>query len=194
MWLLDRFGVDESVTGDLVEQLARGRSQAWFWRQALGAVVLAVYRDCRMHPFLVARSLLLGLVAWSASTLLWISEGQSFNIWIWQIMFDAFGLHRLMLALAVSMIDVLLSVPVWFAIGWLTAASSRNRTLHPFLVIAWFLVLPHSVRQAAHAVTDLKFGALQIVVILITLTQVLVFTASVLAGALCGKERRRETA
>jgi len=108
VWLLDRFGIDESVTGDLVEQRARGRSHVWFWRQALGAIVVAVYRDCRTNPVLVARSMLLGLVAWSASTLLWSSEGQSFNIWIGQIIFDAFGPSRLMLVLTVSMIDVLL--------------------------------------------------------------------------------------
>lgn len=41
MWLLDRFGRDdEGLTGDLVEELDRGRSRAWFWRQVAAAVIL----------------------------------------------------------------------------------------------------------------------------------------------------------
>jgi hypothetical protein len=41
MWLLDRFAPDdEGLTGDLVEELERGRSRAWFWRQAIAAVAL----------------------------------------------------------------------------------------------------------------------------------------------------------
>lgn len=38
-WLLARFGVDESLTGDLIEQRRVGRSALWLWRQALIAVV-----------------------------------------------------------------------------------------------------------------------------------------------------------
>jgi len=41
MWLLDRFGRDdEGLTGDLVEELDRGRSRAWFWRQVVAAIAL----------------------------------------------------------------------------------------------------------------------------------------------------------
>ena len=41
MWLLDRFGPnDEGLTGDLVEELDRGRSRAWFWGQVVAAIAL----------------------------------------------------------------------------------------------------------------------------------------------------------
>lgn len=41
-WLLDRFAPvekRESLIGDLIEQHQRGRSSAWYWRQAIGLIV-----------------------------------------------------------------------------------------------------------------------------------------------------------
>lgn len=43
--LLDRFVPDEEpLAGDLIEEFAAGRSRAWFWRQAIAAAALAVFR------------------------------------------------------------------------------------------------------------------------------------------------------
>jgi hypothetical protein len=43
--LLTRFVPDEEpLTGDLIEEFAAGRSRAWFWRQTIAAVALAVFR------------------------------------------------------------------------------------------------------------------------------------------------------
>jgi hypothetical protein len=39
-YLLALFGVDDAIAGDLHEEYVAGRSTAWFWRQALAAVVL----------------------------------------------------------------------------------------------------------------------------------------------------------
>jgi hypothetical protein len=46
MWLLDRLdpcGTREALIGDLVEEMARGRSRVWVWRQvaAVGALAAA---------------------------------------------------------------------------------------------------------------------------------------------------------
>ena len=41
-WLLDRLAPvekRESLIGDLIEQHQRGRSSAWYWRQAVGVIV-----------------------------------------------------------------------------------------------------------------------------------------------------------
>jgi hypothetical protein len=43
-WLIERLGPRqhrESLTGDLIEQYRRGRSESWYWRQVVLAVVLA---------------------------------------------------------------------------------------------------------------------------------------------------------
>jgi hypothetical protein len=43
-WLTERLGpvrYRESLTGDLLEQFHRGRSEVWYWRQVLMAILLA---------------------------------------------------------------------------------------------------------------------------------------------------------
>jgi|SRR5580700_7042161 hypothetical protein len=43
-WLIERLGPvhhRESLTGDLIEQYGRGRSESWYWRQVAIAVFLA---------------------------------------------------------------------------------------------------------------------------------------------------------
>ena len=42
LWLMDRFGVPQSISGDLLEAYNVGRSEWWLWRQATSAVVRAV--------------------------------------------------------------------------------------------------------------------------------------------------------
>jgi hypothetical protein len=49
-WLLKLFSSSaehESVIGDLLEQYQRGRGRFWYWRQAIGIVVLRLYREGR---------------------------------------------------------------------------------------------------------------------------------------------------
>ena len=49
LWILERFGPDdEGLTWDLVEELDRGRSHAWLWRQVIGAVAMAPRRRSRV--------------------------------------------------------------------------------------------------------------------------------------------------
>lgn len=53
-WLLERFGTASrlhSLVGDLAEEYANGRSEAWYWQQALGTVALDFLRSLRAHPF-----------------------------------------------------------------------------------------------------------------------------------------------
>jgi hypothetical protein len=64
LWLLNRapaHGVREALIGDLIEEIARGRSRAWVCRQLIGFYGVAlgshVKKQARVTPFLVAFAL-----------------------------------------------------------------------------------------------------------------------------------------
>lgn len=66
-WVLARAGAAgacEALVGDLVEEMARGHSRWWVWRQVIGLCAFVVLGHLRTHsrvtPFLVG--LLLGVV------------------------------------------------------------------------------------------------------------------------------------
>jgi hypothetical protein len=50
LWTLDRFAIDDTAIGDLIEQVHTGRSAVWMWRQTLGLIARAVARVIRMNP------------------------------------------------------------------------------------------------------------------------------------------------
>lgn len=59
--LLARLGPpDDALLGDLHEEYHRGQSRAWFWRQALTAIVLTGGQDVREHWVLAIRAVALG--------------------------------------------------------------------------------------------------------------------------------------
>lgn len=58
IYLLETFAVSPALTGDLIERYARGRSQFWFWRQALAAVAINAFKEIRDHKLLFARAVL----------------------------------------------------------------------------------------------------------------------------------------
>ncbi len=58
--LLQRFGVDEGLIGDLAEE-GRYHSSPWLWRQTLVAVMRTVASDVRGHKaLLAARAVVVG--------------------------------------------------------------------------------------------------------------------------------------
>lgn len=63
LWLLERFGVDQDLTGDLIERYARGRSRFWVYRQVLLAIVIGSVRDITRHRLLFARAVVVGVIA-----------------------------------------------------------------------------------------------------------------------------------
>lgn len=64
LWLLaraDRSGTREALVGDLLEEIARGRSRFWLWQQLMGLCGFALVAHARNHarvtPHLVALAL-----------------------------------------------------------------------------------------------------------------------------------------
>lgn len=81
-WLLDRLGVtklNEALVGDLIEEFRSGyRSRAWYWAQALLAIVIASATEVRAHKLLTFRALLAGEIA---ATILNIAMARTVNRW-----------------------------------------------------------------------------------------------------------------
>jgi len=53
LWLLERFdayGAREALIGDLVEEIAEGRSRFWVWQQVLALCGLAAVGHVRNYP------------------------------------------------------------------------------------------------------------------------------------------------
>jgi hypothetical protein len=65
-WLLEhaRFSTTDVIAGDLLEEFNRGRSAAWYWRQALVAIVVGCASEVRHHRVLAARAI---LITWAAN-------------------------------------------------------------------------------------------------------------------------------
>jgi hypothetical protein len=63
----DAFGVREELLGDLIEEIGRGRSQAWVCQQVIGlygwAVIALLRNRARLTPHLVALALCLMMLA-----------------------------------------------------------------------------------------------------------------------------------
>jgi hypothetical protein len=83
---MDRFGVDPSISGDIVER-ASGRSRLWICRQAMAAIALTTVRDVRSRP---RQALAAMLVGWG-SVLLFFTFGDGIAnapgkiIWNWTV-------------------------------------------------------------------------------------------------------------
>ncbi|HEX4001467.1 MAG TPA: hypothetical protein VHX36_02390 [Candidatus Acidoferrales bacterium] len=52
---------NEALAGDLFEQFAQGRTSLWYWRQALGATLLAYAKEWRVFAWASAVTLLLAV-------------------------------------------------------------------------------------------------------------------------------------
>jgi len=55
-WLLHKFGRNEALSGDLLEEYSLGRSDAWYWRQVLVAIVVGFGKEVRTHKLLALRA------------------------------------------------------------------------------------------------------------------------------------------
>jgi hypothetical protein len=66
-WLLQRFDVNDSVVGDLVERFQRRPSVVWYWRQTLTTISVTLRHDIWTHRLLAVRALAIG---WAAPWLL----------------------------------------------------------------------------------------------------------------------------
>ena len=60
--LLERFAANEPLIGDLQEEYAAGQSNAWYWRQALTAVAVAMLRGLNIHELFAPQNMPMQIV------------------------------------------------------------------------------------------------------------------------------------
>ena len=63
MRLFERLGLDVALTGDILEEYARGRSALWYWRQVLIALWLGIWNTILDHKLLALRAVAIGSAA-----------------------------------------------------------------------------------------------------------------------------------
>jgi hypothetical protein len=52
----------KSLAGDLFEEYHQGRSRVWYWKEALAAITVGLWRELLAHPVLALRAIAL---AWA---------------------------------------------------------------------------------------------------------------------------------
>ena len=69
MWMLKHFGSgpdNDTLLGDLAEQYQRNGNTMWYWRQALKAIPVSLFKEIRGHKWIAGGALLTGLLTgWS---------------------------------------------------------------------------------------------------------------------------------
>jgi hypothetical protein len=84
--LLNRLGPrDQSLVGDLYEEYATGRSNVWFWRQAIGAITCGAKIDIRTAAGRTALSVTTG---WAVAAVVFllgdrVADGLAGFFWQW---------------------------------------------------------------------------------------------------------------
>jgi hypothetical protein len=88
-WMLEHFktgGSNEALAGDLVEEFRSGRSNIWYWRQVLAALLIGWLKNIREH-----RNLMVFAALWSMLAPGWMlvamraAEGQAEAWHVWRL-------------------------------------------------------------------------------------------------------------
>ena len=162
-WLLEhlRSGREnESLAGDLMEDYGRGRSNAWYWRQVLAAIVMSLYEEVRAHVFLAIKATFTG---WAAQFLFqFVAWGLLSRFHLWLPL-----LHKLPLffgyGIAASLTWLILWTPIWVGSGWSVGKLYRSHLVGMVLlfsmsVLVWKLLrLPWTIHLLFNAAGDSRY-------------------------------------
>ena len=155
-WLLDRFGVNEALAGDLLERYRAGRSQRWLWRQMLIAIVHQLADQFRLAPWSASFAVVTGcLLLWGLNRA--IDDAAMVGL-------SRYGsaLYQHMDAFVVALIygELVEHLLVPLLIGWLISGQVRGRGLAAVLALSvavaiwqlwmsqWLLSAPKVLRRA----------------------------------------------
>ena len=191
-WLLSCSGVDDALIGDLVEQRHAGRSRAWLWRQAAGAIVAALVRDAAVQPLRTAAAVIVALVLRQLTIRAWGVHELSVDSWIVEALRDSsLSLSRPAYLVALSWTNNIVLAPAWFVMGFVLGRVS-SAAAPIFLLVAVALLMPHVMHQLHGAMASDMVRWLLPVQLTIFGSSIGTFVISTLVGAACGLGQRHE--
>ena len=156
-WLLHKFGRNEALSGDLLEEYSLGRSDAWYWRQVLVAIVVGFGKEVRTHKLLALRAIGVG---WAANYII------LHVVWVpwWRF------LHRILLEHGVSPVvwwRHYYLYPSWLicciwsaACGWIVGRSHREHRaamVLVYLLTVQLWLLPELLRLTVDVLENQRF-------------------------------------
>jgi hypothetical protein len=126
-FLLQRWGLDDEVVGDIVEEFRSGRSRLWFWYQLTAAIVLHAARTVGSHRLRTFEGVALGCVVG----------------FLWEYPFGRV-FEALSSAVQVSYATGMLMISAGNVVGHLLVGAAIGRVSRPFgppIVLAYLAVL-----------------------------------------------------
>ena len=192
-WLLEHLRSDrknESLIGDLMEDYGCGRSNAWYWRQVLAAIVVSSCDEVRAHVVIAIKAMVTG---WAAQFMFqFVVWGLLSRFHLWLLLY-----HKLPLffgyGIAASLTWLILWTPIWIGSGWFVGGLYRSRLVSMVLlfstsVLVWNLLrLPWTIHLLVDGGRDSRYLP-QLVVELMNLTLPSIYI--VLGGVLAGISKR----
>jgi hypothetical protein len=162
-WMLKRFGSgpnNDVLLGDLAEQYRQNENTMWYWRQAMKAIPVSLFKEVRGHKTTAARALLTGWGLWTLYVT-WVFPkltpyffGGDAGIGVrivpsdlagttWTVMTAPVGLaagFNLPFSFAFAFG---LPFMVWAVCGWLVARFHRDQQTGVVLLFAGSIFLPN---------------------------------------------------
>jgi hypothetical protein len=129
IWLFERLRLDPALTGDLLEERARGRSAAWYWRQVLIALWIGFWGAIRDHKLLALRAVATGCATNYLFLLLW-----------WRFL-DPLPNPGSMVSIVHWIPGLSIILLTQSATGWIVARTHRAQPVPMVLVFAIWLTL-----------------------------------------------------
>jgi hypothetical protein len=127
-WLFERLGLDVALTGDLLEECARGRSVIWYWRQVLVGIWVGTWGAIFDHKLLALRAVATGCAV----------NGAWLFLWLRFLHIGLPGVPRISLE-AIASLSIILFTQV--VTGWVVARTHRAHAIPMVLAFAIWLVL-----------------------------------------------------
>ena len=127
-WLFECLCLDVALTGDLLEECARGRSVIWYWRQVLVGIWVGTWGAIFDHKLLALRAVATGCAVNGAWLFLWLKF----------LHIGLPGMPRISLD-AIASLSIILFTQV--VTGWVVARTHRAHAIPMVLAFAIWLVL-----------------------------------------------------